>query len=127
SSTKQNPTHKYSKAGKYTVTLKVTNAAGSNTVTKSNYITVTGTSQAPVADFWGWPLSGKAPLKVTFTETSKGSPTSWKWDFGDGKSSTEKSPTHTYSAARTYTVKLTATNAAGSSTKTKWNYIKVAK
>jgi beta propeller repeat protein len=126
-STKQNPTHKYSKAGVYTVKLTVTNAAGSNTATKSNYITVTGTSQAPVADFWGWPLSGKAPLKVTFTETSKGSPTSWKWDFGDGKSSTEKSPTHTYSAAGTYTVKLTSTNAAGSSTKTKWNYIKVAK
>ena len=106
----QNPTHKYSKAGKYTVTLKVTNAAGINTATKSKYITVTGTSQAPTADFWGWPLSGKAPLKVTFTETSKGSPTSWKWDFGDGKYSTEKSPTHTYSAAGTYTVKLIATN-----------------
>ena len=75
-STKQNPTHKYSKAGKYTVTLKVTNAVGINTITRSNYITVTGTSQAPFADFWGWPLSGKAPLKVTFTETSKGSPTS---------------------------------------------------
>ncbi|HII92149.1 MAG TPA: PKD domain-containing protein [Methanosarcina sp.] len=127
SSTKQNPTHKYSKAGKYTVALTVTNAAGINTATKSNYITVTATSQAPTADFWGWPLSGKAPLKVTFTETSKGLPSSWKWDFGDGKYSTEKSPTHTYSAAGTYTVKLTAINAAGSSTKTKWNYIKVAK
>ncbi|AKB52502.1 Chitin binding protein [Methanosarcina barkeri str. Wiesmoor] len=123
----QNPTHKYSKAGKYTVTLKVTNAAGINTATKSNYITVTGTAQAPTADFWGWPLSGKAPLKVTFTETSKGSPTSWKWDFGDGKYSTEKSPTHTYSSAGTYTVKLIATNEAGSSTKSKWKYIKVAK
>ncbi|AKB53318.1 Chitin binding protein [Methanosarcina barkeri MS] len=123
----QNPTHKYSKAGKYTVTLKVTNAAGINTATKSKYITVTGTSQAPTADFWGWPLSGKAPLKVKFTETSKGSPTSWKWDFGDGKYSTEKSPTHTYSAAGTYTVKLIATNEAGSSTKLKWKYIKVAK
>jgi len=123
----QNPTHKYSKAGKYTVTLKVTNAVGINTATKSKYITVTGTSQAPTADFWGWPLSGKAPLKVTFTETSKGSPTSWKWDFGDGKYSTEKSPTHTYSSAGTYTVKLIATNEAGSSTKSKWEYIKVAK
>ena len=37
----KNPTHKYSKAGKYTVTLKVTNAAGINTATKSKYITVT--------------------------------------------------------------------------------------
>ncbi|WP_054865044.1 PKD domain-containing protein [Methanosarcina barkeri] len=123
----QNPVHKYSKAGTYTVSLTVKNAAGRNSVTKTKYITVTGTSQAPTADFWGWPLSGKAPLKVTFTETSKGSPTSWKWDFGDGKYSTEKSPTHTYSSAGIYTVKLTATNAAGSSTKLKWKYIKVAK
>ena len=126
SSTEKNPTHKYSATGKYTVKLTVTNAAGSNTATKSKYIIVTETSQAPTADFWGWPLSGNAPLKVTFTETSKGSPTSWKWDFGDGKYSTEKSPTHTYSAAGTYTVKLTATNAAGSSTKTKSNYVKVS-
>jgi len=127
SSPEKNPTHKYSKTGKYTVKLTVTNAAGSNTATKSKYIMVTETSQAPTADFWGSPLSGNAPLKVTFTETSKVSPTSWKWDFGDGKYSTEKSPTHTYSAAGTYTVKLTATNTAGSSTKTKSNYIKVAK
>jgi len=125
-STEKSPTHTYSAAGTYTVKLTATNAAGSSTKTKSNYVKVSGTSQAPTADFWGWPLSGKAPLKVTFTETSKGSPTSWKWDFGDGKYSTEKSPTHTYSTTGTYTVKLTATNAAGSSTKSKWNYIKVA-
>ncbi len=124
-STIQNPTHIYSTAGKYTVTLTASNTAGSNTVAKSNYITVTATSKAPVADFWGWPLSGKAALEVAFTETSTGSPTSWKWDFGDGKFSTEKSPKHKYSAAGNYTVKLTATNAAGSSTKTKYKYVKV--
>jgi YVTN family beta-propeller protein len=126
-STQKSPVHTYSAAGTYTVKLTATNAAGSNTKTKSSYIKVSGTSQVPTADFWGWPLSEKAPLKVTFTETSKGSPTSWQWNFGDGTYSTQKSPTHTYSAAGTYTVKLTATNAAGSSTKTKWNYIKVTK
>jgi len=125
--TEYNPTHTYSKAGTYTVKETVSNAAGRNTEIKTDYITVTEASQTPTADFWGWPLSGNAPLKVTFTETSKGSPTSWKWDFGDGTSSTEKSPTHTYSAAGTYTVKLIATNAAGSSTKSKWKYINVAK
>ena len=75
-STEKSPTHTYSAAGTYTVKLTATNAAGSSTKTKSNYVKVSGTSQAPTADFWGWPLSGKAPLKVTFTETSKGSPTS---------------------------------------------------
>jgi PKD repeat protein len=39
-STLQNPTHKYTKAGTYTVTLKVKDAAGSNTAKKTNYITV---------------------------------------------------------------------------------------
>ena len=125
SSTAKNPTHKYSKAGKYTVTLTAKNAAGSNTVKKSNYITVTTAATKPVADFWGSQLSGNAPLKVTFKETSKEAPTAWKWDFGDGTYSTEKNPTHTYSKTGTYTVKLTATNEAGSSTKNKANYIKV--
>ena len=125
--TEYNPTHTYSKAGTYTVKETVSNAVGRDTEIKTNYITVTEALQTPTADFWGWPLSGNAPLKVTFTETSKGSPTSWKWDFGDGTSSTEKSPTHAYSTSGTYTVKLIATNAAGSSTKSKWKYIKVAK
>ena len=83
-STAKNPTHKYSAKGSYTVILTATNAAGSNTITKSNYIKVTSASPTPVADFWGLTLSGKAPLNVVFTDTSTGSPTSWKWNFGDG-------------------------------------------
>ena len=39
-STAKNPVHKYSKAGKYTVSLAVKNAAGSNTAKKTNYITI---------------------------------------------------------------------------------------
>nr|WP_155398204.1 PKD domain-containing protein [Methanosarcina barkeri] len=122
SSTAQNPTHKYSKAGKYTVKLMATNAAGSNTVTKSKYIIVTA---KPVASFYASPKSGKTPLKVKFTDKSTGNPTKWKWNFGDGKSSTAQNPTHKYSKAGKYTVKLAVTNAAGSSTKTKSKYINV--
>ncbi|WP_245859655.1 PKD domain-containing protein, partial [Methanosarcina spelaei] len=48
SSTQQNPKHKYSKAGKYTVTLTVTNAKGSNTVTETDYIKVIS---KPVSNF----------------------------------------------------------------------------
>jgi len=56
------------------------------------------------------PTEGKAPLQVTFAVEGD-----WKcqWDFGDGASSTEKSPTHTYAAPGTYTVKLLATDRAG--------------
>jgi PKD repeat protein len=38
---------------------------------------------------------------------------SWTWSFGDGAISTERSPTHTYAAAGTYTVTLTAVSAGG--------------
>jgi PKD repeat protein len=72
---------------------------------------------APVASFTASPTSGTAPLNVSFTDTSTGSPTSWSWTFGDGGTSTLQNPTHTY-AAGTYTAQLTATNSAGSTSKT---------
>ncbi len=70
----------------------------------------------PVASFTATPLYGTAPLTVTFTDTSTNTPTSWNWLFGDDSSSTEKNPTHIYTSAGTFTVRLTATNSAGSST-----------
>ena len=118
----QNPIHKYSKAGTYTVNLTVKNAAGRNTVTKTNYIKVV---TKPVAAFSASPTSGKSSLNVKFTDTSTGSPTSWKWDFGDGSKSYLQKPIHKYSKAGIYTVSLTAKNAQGSNTVTKKGYIKV--
>ncbi len=124
-STSHNPTHTYSVPGTYTVTLVATNAAGSSTATKSNYITVTNALQSPAAAFSATPTTGNAPLIVAFTDLSSGLPTSWSWNFGDGSTSTSHNPTHTYSVPGTYTVTLVATNAAGSSTATKPNYITV--
>jgi len=124
-STQKNPAHTYSKTGNYTVTLTASNSAGSNTITKSSYIKVTEAAQKPVVSFWGSRVSGTAPLTIGFTDASTGSPTAWKWSFGDGTYSTEKNPKHTYSKAGTYTVTLTASNEAGSATKTRTNYIKV--
>ncbi|WP_048176966.1 PKD domain-containing protein [Methanosarcina barkeri] len=118
----QNPTHKYSKAGIYTVNLIVKNAQGSNAVTKTEYIAVVA---KPVADFSATPTSGKAPLNVAFTDNSTGVPTAWKWSFGDGTTSREKNPEHQYLQGGSYKVTLTVVNAAGSSTTTKTNYIKV--
>ncbi len=51
-------------------------------------------------------------LNVTFTNTSEGA-TSYKWDFGDGETSKEASPKHTYLSSGDYVVKLTAANADG--------------
>ena len=79
---------------------------------------------APTANFTGNPTSGAAPLTVAFTDASTGSPTSWSWTFGDSGTSTAQNPSHVY-AAGTFTVSLTATNAAGSDSETKPSYITV--
>jgi PGF-pre-PGF domain-containing protein len=80
-----------------------------------------------VAGFTGTPASGTAPLTVQFTDQSTGSPTSWNWSFGDGSYSTARNPPHTYSVNGTYTVSLNVTNAAGSNSATRVNYITVSR
>jgi len=124
-STSQNPSHEYTAAGTYTVELTVTNSAGSDTETKLDYITVTEPTNPPVAAFSGSPTSGEAPLTVNFTDESTSGPTSWSWTFGDGGTSTAQNPSYEYAAAGTYTVELTVTNAYGSDTETKTDYITV--
>ncbi len=121
-SSAQNPSYTYNTVGTYTVTLTVTGPGGSDTATKTDYITV---STTPTADFVGSPTSGDAPLTVSFTDQSTGVPTSWSWDFGDGGTSTAQNPSYTYNTAGTYTVTLTATNSCGSDTQTKVDYITV--
>ncbi len=106
-----------------TLSLKATNSAGNNTLTRTNYITVN--APAPVANFTASPTSGVSPLTVTFTDTSTNSPTSWDWAFGDGNTSTAQNPSYTYANAGIYTVMLTATNSAGNNTLTRTNYITV--
>ncbi len=124
-STARNPVHTFSKTGKYTIGLTVKNAAGNNKATRSSYITVAAPLKAPVAAFSASPTSGNAPLKVIFTDKSTGSPTSWKWSFGDGTYSYEKNPVHTYSKVGKYTVSLTVKNAAGNNSLTKYKSINV--
>ena len=123
--TVRNPVHTYTAAGNYTVALNVKNAAGNSSTTRMNYITVIALT--PVANFTGTPLTGTAPLTVTFTDTSTNSPTSWNWSFGDGSSvnATVRNPVHTYTAAGNYTVALNVKNAAGNSSTTRMNYITV--
>jgi PKD repeat protein len=121
-STARNPAHTYDKAGKYAVSLTVSNAAGSDTVTKSGYIIVNAV-KVPVAAFSASQTSGKGPLTVTFTDKSTGSPTSCLWNFGDKSTSTTRNPIHQYSKKGKYTVSLTVKNAKGSNSVTKSGYI----
>jgi PKD repeat protein len=60
---------------------------------------------------------------VNFTDQSTGDIISWQWDFGDGSTSTEQDPSHTYTVSGMYTVSLTVTGPGGSDNRTKTDYI----
>lgn len=109
-STQQNPTHTYSSTGTYTVTLTVTYNNCTDTETKVNYITVTTpvTGNFTASDT----AECSSPLTVDFISNTSGA-TSYSWDFGDGATSTQPNPTHTYTSNGSYTVSLTVTNSAG--------------
>jgi DNA-binding beta-propeller fold protein YncE len=116
------------KSGRYTIgalqiydsawnLLLVYNVAGVRTDSGGGPVTV---------KFHACPVGGRAPLTVQFTNDSEGSATSWAWEFGDGATSTAENPSHTYTVNGNYTVKLTATNNSGSTSKTRTDYIRVS-
>ena len=80
---------------------------------------------APTADFSATPITGNAPLAVTFSNYSTGCPTLYVWDFGDGATSNAANPSHTYTVPGTYAVSLTAANADGDDIETKTAYVTV--
>jgi PKD repeat protein len=106
-STEQHPTHTYSSAAYYNVTLTVTGASSAeDSETQQVWA---GANQNPTADF----TFTTNNLTVDFTDTSDdpdGTIVSWSWDFGDGNNSTQQHPVHTYAADGTYTVSLTVTD-----------------
>ncbi|ACL17071.1 PKD domain-containing protein [Methanosphaerula palustris] len=76
-------------------------------------------THSPVAQFQATPLTGSAPLSVSFTDLSTGSPANWSWNFGDGSTSTLQNPQHQYLEDGIETVTLTVSNSFGSSNTTK--------
>lgn len=122
-STAQNPVVTYNSTGVYDVTLTVGDGSTTHTLTRTGYITVT----LITADFTGTPTTVTLGNSVTFTDNSTCNPTSWSWSFPGGtpSSSTSQNPVIAYSTAGTYSVTLTATNASGSDTETKTDYINV--
>ncbi|HRO75433.1 MAG TPA: PKD domain-containing protein, partial [Crocinitomicaceae bacterium] len=97
-----NPTHAYNASGFYTVTLTGSSTDGFCTasVTKQVYVTI-----PPKAQFTLNPQITCVPSTVTFTNQSTHYQYS-SWDFGDGNTSAQTSPTHTYTTAGVYVVKL---------------------
>ena len=127
-STLKNPSATYFVPGTYTVKLTITTASGSNTLTRTNYITIYG---KPSINFIVNDSTACFPHPAQFTDLSVASAnttnTSWLWDFGDGSQSSAQNPLHTYDQTGNYTVNLKVTNDKGCySVITKQSYIVIA-
>lgn len=118
-STERNPTHRYSLPGHYTVILVVEDDGGYSS-SYSKDIEVIPFNEPPMADFKYSPKEPKTGETVRFKDASRdldGVIVSWEWDFGDGRISTEKDPTHIYTIPGSYTVMLVVRDNAGKSGK----------
>ena len=114
--------HTYSEAGNYRATLTATDGQGQSTVATEEVEVQEGVglpNQAPSASFEATPMSGDAPLEVTFDASGSSDPESdtlsYAWTFGDGGTGEGVQVTHTYSAAGEYEVMLTVDDGRGES------------
>ncbi|MFK7972295.1 MAG: M57 family metalloprotease [Bacteroidia bacterium] len=115
--------HTYTAPGLYYVSLTVTDTAGCDDVEqKLGFVEVVDCAITPPATaFTVNPTSGCDFDVFTFTDNTPVAPspaTSWLWDFGDGTFSNQQNPTHTYTVAGTYTVRLLASNDGGTTGQT---------
>ncbi|MBS1935778.1 MAG: PKD domain-containing protein, partial [Bacteroidetes bacterium] len=109
----QNPSHTYTAAANFPVTLKIVNSVGcSNTLTNPGYIKI---GSGVKAAFTTTSSSGcSTPITVNFSNVSTGPPTlTYKWDFGDGGTSTQQNPVYSYASAGTYNIELIAISSSG--------------
>ncbi len=121
----------YNTPGTYTITLIVSDGTDYDTLVRTDYITVTDTSNTNSldADFTADNTTIFVGGTVNFTDaTTGGTPTSWSWSFPGGtpSSSTDQNPSGiTYNTAGDYDVTLTVSDGTNSDTETKTQYIHV--
>jgi MYXO-CTERM domain-containing protein len=112
-----------SAAGAQSIVLRASNLAGSDDYAFSVNVAA-GVNAQPTAAVQATPLTGEAPLAVTFDSAGSaagGDATllGWSWDFGDGTPPVlQASAQHTYQQAASYTARLTVTNSYGSTATT---------
>lgn len=96
--------------------LSTYNDRSSLNYVQTSYIRPQGLNQPPTADANANPTVGQAPLAVNFTGTgidTDGTIVSYSWNFGDGGTSTQQNPTHTYANPGNYAARLTVTDDDG--------------
>ncbi len=106
-STDPNPTVNYLAAGVYDVILTITNAAGSMSVTETDYVVV---NEGPTAGFTATATPGSLTVDLTDLSSNTNSVT---WDFGDGNTTTDTPSSYTYEAEGTYVITQTVENECG--------------
>ena len=108
------PSHIYTAAGTYAVSLTVTDSS-SLTGTATGKATIAAALQPPVANPGG-PYTGSAGTPLSFNGTASSDPQgqalTFAWSFGDGSTGTGATPSHIYTAAGTYAVSLTVTDSS---------------
>ena len=120
-SVSENPSASYITPGTYTITLTATGSGGTDTETKTGYITV---FTPPVPDLAPSQNIGCFPFAIDFTDLSVvgDSPiATWSWDFGDGGTSTDQNPSHTYTTPGTFDITLILTDANGCTSNQSFN------
>ncbi|MCZ2298003.1 MAG: PKD domain-containing protein [Chitinophagales bacterium] len=123
-STEKNPTHIYTKAGVYTVQLKIINANGCfDSLIINNAVRV---GDKPNANFSATPREGCTTTGIQFTDSSTNALIDkWKWSFGDGKGSTMQNPLTTFQDTGWFNVRLIVWSNGCSDTMVKANYIHI--
>jgi len=109
-------THSFSEAGTYTVTASATNRKGkSSDMSSATVVVVNPPVPAQIVSIRASENSPDTQTSVTFSASVNGDePVSYAWSLGDGTSSSDASPSHTFAEPGTYTVQLNASNRAGS-------------
>lgn len=122
-STLQNPTYTYSTSGTFSVILSVSDDKGCSSVSTNPVVVIA----RPTINIAASPVSGCLPLTVQFNNSSSNA-NAYTWNFGDGSAtSSVTNPSHVYTSSGSYSVIITASNAAGcTSSQTQTNMIQTS-
>ncbi len=107
------PSHTYASPGTYEVRLTVTDNSGATGVLARDVTVTAASNQAPTASFTASCSNLDCSFDASASSDADGSVSAYAWDFGDGNSAAGQTTTHSYVAAGTFIVTLTATDNLG--------------
>lgn len=122
--TSASETHSYLTGGTYNPSLQVIDQYGCSDNDIFNSINVTPAPQARFSTS-NSRVGCTIPQTINFLDNSIGSNLTYLWDFGDGSTSTQPNPSHTYTALGDYTVSLTVTDPNCSDTRIQSDYVRI--